>query len=90
MTHPEDSYRPTRDFTGWWIGVIIAIAVLAIAYLVFAANRPISATAVESVDEVRTDLETGCQYITNYSGGITPRLGDDCKHICTQTEESGL
>lgn len=32
---------------------------------------------------VFTDPETNCEYISNYSGGITPRLNLDGTHKCS-------
>jgi hypothetical protein len=40
MTYPEDDYRPTRNPTPWVAGIIIALALLAIAYLVFTTTPP--------------------------------------------------
>ena len=31
---------------------------------------------------VHTDALTGCQYLSRYRGGITPRMGADGKQIC--------
>jgi hypothetical protein len=88
MTRDTDSYRPTRNSTPWFVGIIIALALLAIAYLVFSASTSPSARSGPDM-LVLTDTETGCQYLYK-SGGITPRVAADGKHICTQIEETGL
>lgn len=31
---------------------------------------------------LRTDAQTGCQYLVSPWGGITPRLDRDGKHLC--------
>lgn len=31
--------------------------------------------------QVQTDSETGCQYMVNRNGGITPRIGADLIHL---------
>lgn len=39
--------------------------------------------AKASIDLVSkmTDIETGCQYMVNRNGGITPRIGTDYMHM---------
>jgi hypothetical protein len=34
-----------------------------------------------------TDALTGCQYLLSPSGGITPRLDGDGRHICQSTNK---
>lgn len=33
---------------------------------------------------LRTDAETGCQYLEGTNGGITPRLNSNGEHICSR------
>ena len=88
MSDPIDSYYRRRDVSaGWFVGVIIALAMLAIAYLVFAANTQTKKKGAEPARPygvtVFLDTSTGCEYISgSLASAITPRLDANGKHIC--------
>lgn len=37
-----------------------------------------------SFEGIRIDKTTGCHYLSNYNGGITPRLDANGVHICDE------
>ncbi len=45
-TEPTPVYTRESNATGWFVGIIVALALLAIGYLVFSANTP-STTSVD-------------------------------------------
>ena len=49
-------YTRESSSTGWFVGIIVALALLAIGYLVFSANN--TNTGVENVPNLGTPAET--------------------------------
>ena len=47
-------YSRESNSTGWFVGIIVALALLAIAYLVFSANSQPSTTTVNNTPAVTT------------------------------------
>ncbi|HWB99330.1 MAG TPA: hypothetical protein VG672_21625, partial [Bryobacteraceae bacterium] len=47
-------YTRESNSTGWFVGIIVALALLAIAYLVFSANSQPSSTTVNNNPAVTT------------------------------------
>lgn len=77
------AYERESASTAWFVGIITALALLAIGYLVFAANEtPDSYRHLGSGLAVITDPETGCEYLTR-STQLTPRLDASGAPICT-------
>lgn len=77
-------YERENRNTGWFVGIIVALALLAIGYLVFSANNPTDDTdpvGGRSGMGLYTDAKTGCQYLGRVYG-LTPRLDASGKHIC--------
>lgn len=72
--------------TAWFVGIITALALLAIAYLVFAANmqggKASGGPRAYGVN-VFIDTTTGCEYLSGgLASGITPRMDANGKQIC--------
>jgi len=47
-------YTRENNSTGWFVGIIVALALLAIAYLVFSANSQPSTVDINNAPEVTT------------------------------------
>lgn len=79
----------SADDTGWFVGVIVALALLVIAYLVFSANAlpstPVKAGPMILTDSgnIAHDPKTGCDYVETRSGAITPRMDANGKQVCS-------
>lgn len=67
--------RETRG-TGWFTGIVISIALLAVGYLAFSKDM---ATQPEQL-RVYLDPETGCQFVGK-GGAIVPRFDADGKQL---------
>lgn len=74
-------YHRRGDPTAWTVGVIVALGLLAIAYLVFAANTQPS-TGPKETFGVYTDELTGCQYIARTAYDLEPRMNAEGKQVC--------
>lgn len=81
--------RSDSRATGWLVGIIIGLAILAIVYLVVSASNPPQANSMEprliGFDAIRVDPETGCQYLYVKYRSYTPRLDTNGRPICTGT-----
>jgi hypothetical protein len=51
-------YTRESNSTGWFVGIIVALALLAIAYLVFSANSQPSTVNVDNSPAVTTPADT--------------------------------
>ncbi len=58
-------YTRESNSTGWFVGIIVALALLAIAYLVFSANSQPSSTTVNNTPAVTTPAAPGGDTTTN-------------------------
>lgn len=82
-----DEMHTKSDSTGLFLGIIVALSLLAIVYLVFEANSSPAASArplVITIDRVYVDPATGCEYL-GITGAIQ-RLDRDGKQICRPLE----
>ena len=80
------------SFISYCIGVFIG---LLIAFFVFLAvqlssTKPLDATdnhitGIRSNLTILVDHGTGCEYLKSVSGGLTPRINPQGKHICAIT-----
>ncbi len=69
----------------WWGGAFLFV--LAIVVIDALRPRPFDDTddlknQARSGVRLIVDHGTGCQYLTTFAGGITPRLGRDGKQVC--------
>lgn len=78
-----------KDWTFWlakWWLVGLALTVAFSNTPLFRDNTDPGDWGKRSSIAPRTDSLTGCQYLTTSSGGLTPRLDVDGKHIgCRET-----
>lgn len=88
MSRMDDIYRRESAATAWFVAIIVSLALLAIGYLIFAANTPSSQTPVGTETpeeqfvreyEVFKDPITGCQYFWRSK---TPRYNADGTILC--------
>ena len=50
---PTEGYSGSGDGTGWFVGIIVALALLSIGYLVFSANNchsDVCSTTIEATE----------------------------------------
>lgn len=66
----------------FWI--IIIFFILQIAWHYLPIGRDNSDGSKRSGFSVHVDSLTGCEYLGGKSGGLTPRLDSNGKHICTR------
>lgn len=73
----------------------IAITVLFLILYGFISLVSLIITPIDNSDKsffkrsdlkIHTDYKTGCQYLSTFWGGITPRLDKDGKQICIESE----
>lgn len=72
------------------IGFILSVGLIVVAILSWASKR----IALDDTDGdaasgmgLHTDARTGCQYLSTYNGGITPRLDENGHHICIEVKK---
>ncbi|HEV7345975.1 MAG TPA: hypothetical protein VGN60_10145 [Devosia sp.] len=66
-------YTRKSNGTGWFVGIIVALALLAIGYLVFAANTgPETAVDVDATPVIETPAEPAAAPIVEAPAEVTP------------------
>ena len=72
-------YSRESNSTGWFVGIIVDLALLAIAYLVFSANSQPSTTTVNNTPAVTTPApaDTTPAPVTNNNTNTTPMAPAD-------------
>lgn len=81
-------YSRESSSTGWFVGIIVALALLAIGYLVFSANSGPSTSAGTSVDVNNTPAITAPADTTTSPAPMTeaPATGVDTTPMAPATE----
>lgn len=87
FTNKIPTYRsPWRSPTAWLVAALIVTVLLSVAGCEGSPAQPAKADQkpVPSFYSVSlyTDPDTGCEYLAQYRGGITPRLDRNGKQVC--------
>lgn len=70
-------YTRESNSTGWFVGIIVALALLAIAYLVFSANSQPSTTTITNSPVVTAPADTGATPMAPADTAVTPMAPAD-------------
>jgi len=57
MSESNDENRPESNSTAWFVGIIVALALLAIGYLVFSANSQPKTVKTSSAPTLELQFE---------------------------------
>lgn len=89
--------RPVQKAGFWFtVGAVQALAVMFVCgWLIIKALNWFDIPARDATDPpggrsqlaLRTDHETGCQYLATRSGGLTPRRAADGRQICRENNQ---
>ena len=74
----------------WWATIVVCACAWAWVPSPKPAPKPYDSTdspPMRSGLHVKVDALTGCQYLTTSLGGVTPRLSENGKHLCTKGTE---
>lgn len=81
--------KETKDYTRWLCGWLIVgyfmVVLIGLSPIARDDSDP-GSWGDRSGLTLRTDSLTGCQYLEAQSGGLTPRLDTDGKHIGCNSE----
>lgn len=74
-----------RNPVNWAVTFVVALMVLAVASLLSPHDNTDPPDGRSGL-RLYTDSLTGCQYLSPWTGGLTPRLDQYGKHICRRPQ----